>query len=160
MHLIHVQILLIFFFSWKKDGFVQLEIIIDTQILRHESWTFAHAQTSSVKVEHVSFRGIRGTSATEEAIRFACSDNFPCERISLGDIDLYNEGGNTSAFCWNAFGFSTGVVHPRPCFMYDERAVKNMVFWVDALLSFINSLSFCLLWYYAASLFLCKWSCP
>ncbi|KAJ0985689.1 hypothetical protein J5N97_004045 [Dioscorea zingiberensis] len=73
-------------------------------------------QTSAVKVEDVSFIGIKGTSATENAIKFACSDSFPCEGIFLKDIFLtMDSGGYPTAYCWKAAGLSSGLVLPPSC---------------------------------------------
>ncbi|WOL15056.1 hypothetical protein Cni_G23837 [Canna indica] len=73
-------------------------------------------QTSSLKVQEISFIGIKGTSATEEAMKFSCSDSAPCEKIFLEDIQLSLEsGGNATAYCWEASGFSSGLVSPHPC---------------------------------------------
>ncbi|KAF8400675.1 hypothetical protein HHK36_013975 [Tetracentron sinense] len=83
-------------------------------------------QTLAVKVDNVSFVGIKGTSATEEAIRFACSDNFPCERIYLEDVQLLPyTGGVSRAFCWEAWGSSSGLVHPSPCFSCSGSFIKQ-----------------------------------
>lgn len=84
-------------------------------------------QTLSVKVDRVSFIGIVGTSATEEAIRFACSDSFPCESIRLADIQLFYPDGDTTSYCWNAFGSSSGLVYPASCFSYDERIIEQNI---------------------------------
>ncbi|XP_031272553.1 probable polygalacturonase At1g80170 [Pistacia vera] len=74
-------------------------------------------QTSAVKIENISFEHIKGTSATEEAIVFACSDYTPCEGLYLEDIQLVSHsGGITSSFCWNAYGSSMGLVNPPACF--------------------------------------------
>ncbi|XP_057514574.1 probable polygalacturonase At1g80170 [Actinidia eriantha] len=75
-------------------------------------------QTSAVKVENISYVAIKGTSATEEAIRFACSDSFPCENLYLQDVQIVSYfGGYTSAFCWKALGSFSGLIYPLPCFM-------------------------------------------
>lgn len=97
---------------------------------------FSHAmgmQTLSVKVDTVSFVGISGTSATEEAIRLACSDNFPCERIRLRDIQLFYPDGNATSYCWNAFGSSSGLVYPPPCFFYDKHIIEQKILFRTAL---------------------------
>ncbi|XP_057967145.1 probable polygalacturonase At1g80170 isoform X2 [Malania oleifera] len=74
-------------------------------------------QTSAVKVENISFKHIKGTSATEEAMRFACSNSFPCERIFLEDIMLVSPSGEIpKSFCWEAHGSTKGVIYPSPCF--------------------------------------------
>ncbi|KAF5954591.1 hypothetical protein HYC85_007447 [Camellia sinensis] len=78
-------------------------------------------QTLAVKVEDISFMAIKGTSATEEAIKFACSDTFPCESLYLEDIQLDSySGGSTSSFCWEAQGSCSGLINPPPCFTSDE----------------------------------------
>ncbi|OVA10089.1 Glycoside hydrolase [Macleaya cordata] len=83
-------------------------------------------QTSSVTVGNISFMGIKGTSATEEAIRFACSDSSPCEGLYLEDIQLFSySGGTTSSFCWEAKGFSSGQVYPPPCFSWSQSFIER-----------------------------------
>ncbi|XP_043725999.1 probable polygalacturonase At1g80170 [Telopea speciosissima] len=84
-------------------------------------------QTRAVQVERVSFIGIRGTAATEEAIRFACSDNSPCHRIYLEDLQLLsNSGEPTRAFCWQAWVSSSGIVSPT-CFICSGSFIKQKV---------------------------------
>lgn len=85
-------------------------------------------QTSAVQVDDVSFMNIKGTSATEEAIRFACSDDFPCQGIYVDDIQLLSYlGGPTSAFCWEALGFSSGLVYPPACFPSSGSFIRQKV---------------------------------
>ncbi|XP_068653437.1 probable polygalacturonase At1g80170 [Aristolochia californica] len=84
-------------------------------------------QTLSIKVERISYRSIHGTSTTPTAIKFACSDRFSCEKIILTDIQLFYNGGNASAYCWNAFGFSSGRVNPLPCFPSDDHYLQQNV---------------------------------
>ena len=85
-------------------------------------------QTSAVKVENVFFRHIKGTSATEEAIKFACSDYFPCKGLYMEDVHLLSHtGGTTRSFCWQAYGSSQGLVHPSPCFSSSEGFIKEKV---------------------------------
>ena len=74
-------------------------------------------QTSAVKVENIAFAHIKGTSATEEAIKFACSNDYPCEGLYLEDIELVSSSGEmTKSFCWEAYGSSSGLVNPPACF--------------------------------------------
>ncbi|KAG6482072.1 hypothetical protein ZIOFF_058699 [Zingiber officinale] len=73
-------------------------------------------QTSAVEVHDIAFVGIKGTSATENAIAFSCSDSAPCEKILLTDIQLLLEsGGNATAYCWKASGSSSGLITPPSC---------------------------------------------
>lgn len=82
-------------------------------------------QTSAVKVENITFKHIKGTSVTEEAIKFACSDDSPCKGLFLEDIQLVSHSrGTTKSFCWEAYGSSVGQVEPPPCFACSEGLIK------------------------------------
>ncbi|XP_015089361.1 polygalacturonase-2 [Solanum pennellii] len=59
-------------------------------------------QLSAVKVKNVVYENIKGTSATEVAIKFDCSKNFPCEGIIMENINLVRASGKPSeAMCKN-----------------------------------------------------------
>lgn len=89
-------------------------IIIDQYYC--DSFTPCGNQTSAVKVDGISYRGIKGTSATEEVMKFDCSDIFPCENIFVEDILLLLEsGGEPTSYCWKASGFVSGLVYPPSC---------------------------------------------
>ncbi|KAI3920343.1 hypothetical protein MKX01_000682 [Papaver californicum] len=99
-------------------------IIIDQYYC--DSRTPCKNQTTSVEVGNISFMRIKGTSATEEAIRFACSDSSPCERIYLEDIELLSiSAGTTSSFCWQVKGSSFGQVYPPPCFSCSQSFIDQ-----------------------------------
>lgn len=86
-------------------------------------------QTSAVKVENIAFMHIKGTSATEKAIKFACSNDYPCEGLYLEDIDLVSSsGGMTKSFCWAAYGSCSGLVNPPPCFSCSESFIRRTGF--------------------------------
>lgn len=73
-------------------------------------------QTSAVKVDQVSFKNIRGTSATRNAIKFACSDKVPCEKILLKNIQLsLPSGDQASSYRWKAQVSCSGSVDPPVC---------------------------------------------
>lgn len=85
-------------------------------------------QSLAVKVEDISFVGIKGTSATEEAIKFACSETFPCERLYLEDLQLVSYSGeSTSSFCWEAQGSCSGRVHPPSCLSLNDSYIEQKV---------------------------------
>ncbi|KAL5781049.1 hypothetical protein ACOSP7_006078 [Xanthoceras sorbifolium] len=73
-------------------------------------------QSSGVKISGVTYKNIKGTSATKVAMSFACSPSNPCTGIKLQDIKLtyFNRAAATS-YCKNARGRSNGVVVPRSC---------------------------------------------
>ena len=73
-------------------------------------------QTQAVQVRKVEFVDIRGTSATKQAINFACSDTVPCRELELKNVNLTLEGGgDASAFCYKASGKTAGAVNPASC---------------------------------------------
>lgn len=84
-------------------------------------------QTSAVRVSEVSYSNIVGTSATKQAIRFACSESVPCQNIILQNIYLtLTSGESATSFCENVMGFSLGSVTPPPCF-YDQLQKEEMI---------------------------------
>ncbi|XP_027168795.1 probable polygalacturonase At1g80170 [Coffea eugenioides] len=75
-------------------------------------------QTSAVSINKISFVGIKGTSATETAVSFACSDSSPCRMLYLEDVQLTSYTGEiTTSFCWQAYGSSSGLVYPPSCLL-------------------------------------------
>ncbi|XP_042497439.1 probable polygalacturonase At1g80170 [Macadamia integrifolia] len=69
-------------------------------------------QTSAVQISQIMYRNISGTTKSEEAMKFACSDTVPCSNIVLSDIDLEKKGGTVETYCNSATGFNYGVVRP------------------------------------------------
>ena len=86
---------------------------------------FTWLQTSAVHVSKLAFVNIKGTSASEEAKKFACSDSSPCQGLYLEDTQLLTYTGVTTSYCWNAQGSSSGIVYPPPCFPTDESIIKQ-----------------------------------
>ncbi|KAK9099070.1 hypothetical protein Syun_026115 [Stephania yunnanensis] len=83
-------------------------------------------KTSAVRVKNISFTHIKGSSATEEAIRFSCSESFPCKEIELEDVQLSSSsGGITTMFCWNARGSTEGRVYPLPCPSFVDSVIEQ-----------------------------------
>ncbi|XP_044497550.1 probable polygalacturonase At1g80170 isoform X2 [Mangifera indica] len=101
-------------------------IIIDQYYC--DSSTPCANQTSAVKMDNISFENIKGTSATKDAIIFACSNDVPCEGLYLKDIQLVSQSsGVTSSFCWNACGSSAGLVFPPACFTCTDGLIQQYV---------------------------------
>lgn len=83
-------------------------------------------QTLAINIQSISFIDIKGTSASEEAMRFACSDSSPCKTLYLEDIQLVSCSENvTTSFCWQAYGSSSGLVSPPPCFSSHDNGIQN-----------------------------------
>ncbi|KAK4479701.1 hypothetical protein RD792_015232 [Penstemon davidsonii] len=84
-------------------------------------------QTSAVSIENISFRGIKGTSAKEEAMIFKCSDSYPCKRIHLEDIQLTTPSGIANSYCWEAYGTIAGLIYPPPCISSGDIVIRHNV---------------------------------
>ncbi|KAF1885730.1 hypothetical protein Lal_00002629 [Lupinus albus] len=70
-------------------------ILIDQQYCPWNQCTKQYP--SKIKITDVSFKNIRGTSATQEGIVLDCSSSVPCEFVELNDIDLTFNGAVTTA---------------------------------------------------------------
>lgn len=69
-------------------------------------------KTSAVKISQIMYRNITGTTKSEKAMTFACSDTVPCSNIVLSNINLESEDGTVETYCNSAEGFGYGIVHP------------------------------------------------
>ncbi|KAL5972919.1 hypothetical protein ACLOJK_039725 [Asimina triloba] len=81
-------------------------------------------QTEGVKISDVSYKNMRGTSSTDIAINFMCSETVACTRIHLQDIRLGSIGQKktTSAYCFNAHGSIDGIASETEAGREEERA--------------------------------------
>ncbi|XP_030967863.1 exopolygalacturonase-like [Quercus lobata] len=72
---------------------------------------------SKVKISNVSFKKIRGTSSTKEAVNLICSKSVPCQQVVLSEIDLAYKGGGGSATstCTNVQPAISGKQNPPAC---------------------------------------------
>ena len=68
-----------------------------------------------MKVSDVKYRGIRGTSTTQVAVKFDCSASDPCTGITLENVNLTYYNQAAEAFCSNAVGKALGLVQPKSC---------------------------------------------
>ncbi|KAI4356734.1 hypothetical protein L6164_000729 [Bauhinia variegata] len=72
-------------------------------------------QSSGVKISQVTYKNIRGTSATAEAVTFDCSPSSPCQGITLQDINLKYMNKAATSSCKNIGGTSVGTLVPESC---------------------------------------------
>lgn len=72
-------------------------------------------QESGVKISHVTYRDIQGTSATKVAVKFDCSRKNPCTDINLENVRLTYRNEQAISACTNADGYVNGVVQPTGC---------------------------------------------
>ncbi|CAK9309296.1 unnamed protein product, partial [Citrullus colocynthis] len=70
-------------------------------------------QNSGIQISKVTYRNIRGTSATPEGVTFDCSITNPCRDIKLQDIKLFYKNRAARSSCKNVRGSSTGILMPR-----------------------------------------------
>ncbi|EXB82576.1 putative polygalacturonase [Morus notabilis] len=69
-------------------------------------------QTSAVNITQIIYKNISGTTKSEKAMKFSCSDAVPCSNIVLTNINLEKKDGTVETYCNSAQGFGYGTVHP------------------------------------------------
>ncbi|KAL3523427.1 hypothetical protein ACH5RR_016261 [Cinchona calisaya] len=69
---------------------------------------------SQVKISQVSFKKIRGTSASPVAITLVCSKSLHCKGVEVGEIDFAYTGnqGNMTTHCANVHPTLVGKLNP------------------------------------------------
>nr|CAD1837657.1 unnamed protein product [Ananas comosus var. bracteatus] len=72
-----------------------------------------HEQKSAVAVSGILYKNIKGTSATEFALKLNCSKSVPCHDVVLQDISLEGEGGiPIHSLCRNVKWTGIGNIYP------------------------------------------------
>ncbi|KAL5582987.1 hypothetical protein UlMin_015429 [Ulmus minor] len=92
---------------------VQNPIVIDQNYCPHS--INCPSEVSGIKIRDVTYRGIRGTSATQVAIKFDCSVINPCSDIRLEDVNLSYQNKVAQSLCNNVDGKALGLVQPNNC---------------------------------------------
>nr|GMD18177.1 probable polygalacturonase At1g80170 [Ipomoea batatas] len=77
-----------------------------------DSPTTCQNQTSAVEISEVVYRNITGTSKSQKAMQFACSNSVPCTNIVLNNINLETRDGTAEVYCNSATGIGYGYIHP------------------------------------------------
>ncbi|KAK9277548.1 hypothetical protein L1049_007093 [Liquidambar formosana] len=77
-----------------------------------DSPTACQNQTSAVQISQIMYRNISGTTKSTKAMKFACSDTVPCNKIVLTNINLEMKDGTAETYCNSATGFGYGTVQP------------------------------------------------
>ncbi|KAB2625687.1 exopolygalacturonase-like [Pyrus ussuriensis x Pyrus communis] len=72
---------------------------------------------SKVKISNVSFKNIKGSSATALALKIVCSSGSRCENVELTDIDLTYNGakGTLTSQCLNVKPTISGLISALAC---------------------------------------------
>ncbi|XP_058193135.1 probable polygalacturonase At1g80170 isoform X3 [Rhododendron vialii] len=89
---------------------VSYPIIIDQFYC--DSPTTCQNQTSALEISKILYRNISGTSKTEIAMKFACSDTVPCKQLILNNIYLEKKDAMVKTHCNSVTGFWYGYVWP------------------------------------------------
>ncbi|CAI9778173.1 unnamed protein product [Fraxinus pennsylvanica] len=83
-------------------------------------------QTSAVAVSQIMYRNISGTSRSQNAMKFACSDTVPCTHIVLNNINLQRKDGTVETYCNSAAGFGYGYIQPSAeCLASSDKDIIN-----------------------------------
>ncbi|KAF6156486.1 hypothetical protein GIB67_011287 [Kingdonia uniflora] len=72
-------------------------------------------ETSSIYVNNVSYKGIKGTyDVRSPPIHFACSDAIACTNLTLSEVELLPADGEMvdDPYCWNAYGTQETLTIP------------------------------------------------
>ncbi|KAJ4841807.1 hypothetical protein Tsubulata_049762, partial [Turnera subulata] len=83
---------------------VQNPIVIDQHYCPHNS--NCPNQESGIQVSDVLYQGIRGSSATQIAVKFDCSCTNPCKDIKLQGVNLTFVDQEAQSSCSNAAGIA------------------------------------------------------
>ncbi|KAM4095060.1 hypothetical protein ACJW30_08G001600 [Castanea mollissima] len=92
---------------------VQNPIVIDQNYCPHN--INCSGQVSGVKISDVLYQAIRGTSATQIAIKFDCSAKNPCTGIRIENVNLIYPNQPAQSFYTNAIRKTLGSVQPNSC---------------------------------------------
>ncbi|WCJ25733.1 Pectin lyase-like superfamily protein [Euphorbia peplus] len=93
---------------------VQNPILIDQHYCPHN--LNCPTEVSGVKITDVIYEEIRGTSASQIAMKFDCSSKYPCEGIKVNNVKLTHSTRQVvQSFCANVVGRTVGVVRPNSC---------------------------------------------
>lgn len=79
-------------------------------------------------VRDVTYTGIQGTSAKEQAITLDCAA-IGCTNIKMSQINITSSvpGKNVHAYCNNANGTASFIIPDVPCLSGQKKTFQNFV---------------------------------
>ena len=94
-----------------------IHFFIITSQINHLLSHFDFQIPSKIKISKVSFKNIRGSSATPLAIKLICSRHLPCDDVKVSNIDLTYNGikGPITSQCMNVRPIISGKQNPKIC---------------------------------------------
>lgn len=94
---------------------VSTPILIDQEYCPHNQCDLK--VPSKVQISEVSFNNVRGTSASNVAMKLQCSKGNPCKNVELGNINLEYHGlnGTATSECGNVKPTLKGKQFPPAC---------------------------------------------
>lgn len=73
-------------------------------------------QKSAVQIQDVTYKNIHGTSSTDVAVNFSCSETVACTGITLTNVKITTATANKAkSVCANALGMASGTILPPSC---------------------------------------------
>lgn len=68
-----------------------------------------------MKIREVVYQNVKGTSASNVAVKFDCSERFECQEILVQDVNIVplNDEGIAKASCQNVSLRHKGIVSPK-----------------------------------------------
>ncbi|KAL3714638.1 hypothetical protein ACJRO7_006528 [Eucalyptus globulus] len=99
---------------------IQMDNVLNPVILDQGYCPFNQCKAgvpSLIKISKVSFKKIRGTSASQVAVKVLCSQSVPCQEVEIADIDLVYNGpeGPATSECANVKPVLSGKLNPAAC---------------------------------------------
>ncbi|KAI5656603.1 hypothetical protein M9H77_25396 [Catharanthus roseus] len=67
----------------------------------------------AVKIRNVVYENIKGFRASKDGISLNCSENVPCEGITIEDVELVYKDGSSGVVCSSAKVSEKGLISPR-----------------------------------------------
>ncbi|KAF4369872.1 hypothetical protein F8388_011742 [Cannabis sativa] len=74
-------------------------------------------EVTGIKINDITYKNIKGTSATTIATKFDCSSRNSCSGIRLEDVNLSFQNKPAQSLCTNANGISFGNILPDSCLL-------------------------------------------
>ena len=103
-----------FHFPWIAGFLIIIKLEETCMLIQLLHW-FICGQPSLVKLQNIHFSNIRGTTISPLAVDLRCSGLFPCQGVTIRDIDLKIGLTPTTSRCVNTRPLFGGLLMPPAC---------------------------------------------